>query len=157
MRKRNNEPPDSPSSDGEHGIHNKSMSIVERLRRKMNDLHANVGNQLKLLDAKMTLLGTKVDKIQRDVSCMYLQSMHIYTRNPTKACLLPFCSCLCYITSEYRGIFLQNLERMVHITYALGQQLCSAAKHSMNKNSLCLEDLSLLHPLRPLDNINNRK
>lgn len=66
-----NEPPDSPSSDGECAIYNKSILIVQWLGRKMNDLHANTGVQLKLLDAKMTLLGTKVDKIQRDVSCMY--------------------------------------------------------------------------------------
>lgn len=84
MRKRNNEPPDSPSSDGERAIHNKSLLIVERLGRKMNDLHTNMGNQLKLLNAKMILLGTKVDKIQR--CFLYVLMINAYIQGTPPKC-----------------------------------------------------------------------
>lgn len=52
----------------------------------MNDLHANMGNQLKLLNAKIILLETKVDKLQREVSFMHSQSVQ---ETPPKGAFYP--------------------------------------------------------------------
>lgn len=55
-------------------------------KRKINDLYVNTGNQQKLPDTKTARLETKVDKLQRDVSFMYLRSD---ARGPSKGYLLP--------------------------------------------------------------------
>ena len=77
-RKRSNKPFDSQSSNEENTIHNKSASVLEQLEKKIDSLHADMAKhckQLQFLNTKMTVLETKVGKLQRDVSFLHSQSM----------------------------------------------------------------------------------